>query len=204
MPARNIVRINITEGYFHVYTRGASKKLIFLEDSDYQRFLNLVQRYLGESDEADIRGRQYRSFRDRLELLAFCLMPNHVHLLFFQYDEKAISEFMQCVMGRYSNYFNLKYHQSGQLTESRFKASWISNATYLMHISRYIHLNPRHWRTWRWSSLADYEKRPTNAGVNPGKIIELFSSRQHYMEFLADYEESKKSLDAIKNELANY
>lgn len=202
MPSRNVVKIDIPDSFYHVYARGASRKEIFLDDEDNTVFLNLLRRYLDVEPTKDSLGREYRNFYNSTELLAFCLMPNHFHLLFYQHEEKAISNLMRGVMTSYSGYFNKKYERSGQLTESRYKSSRISSDEYLMHISRYIHLNPKKWRTWRWSSLVDYLRAPRGSWVRPRRILELFTDGK-YEEFVEDYEENQRVLESIKAELAN-
>ena len=148
-------------------------------------------------------GREYRSFRESVELLAYCLMPNHFHILFYQEEAKAISSLMRGLMTSYSVYFNRKYKRSGPLFESRYKSSLITSDEYLMHISRYIHLNPKQWKTWQWSSLPEYLSKRDAEWVMPERILELFSSMEAYREFVADYEDSQRTIEAIKHELAN-
>lgn len=203
MPSRNIVKIDVDQSYYHVYARGASRKDIFLDEEDYRVFLNLCKRYLSREPMTDRLGREYKNFYDNVELLAFCLMPNHFHLLFYQDEAGAISHLMRGVMTSYSGYFNRKYSRSGALFESRYKSSRISDDAYLMHISRYIHLNPKQWRTWSWSSLANYLGRAESDWLRPERITELFASREMYEKFVADYEDSQRMIEAIKHELAN-
>jgi putative transposase len=105
-------------------------------------------------------------------------------------------------MTSYSRYFNKKYELSGALFESRYKASRISSDPYLMHISRYIHLNPTDWMAYPYSSIHAYFIRPPE-WLEPGRIIDLFSSLPAYANFLNDYVDYKKSLDTVKDELAN-
>lgn len=110
---------------------------------------------------------------------------------------------MRGVMTGYSRYFNTKYKRSGSLFESRYKASLISNQTYLEHISRYIHLNPKGWRTYPYSSLASYLGQPNTDWLRPKRILELFASRNEYRTFVQDYEAAQRELESIKHELAN-
>jgi hypothetical protein len=109
---------------------------------------------------------------------------------------------MRGIMTSYSVYFNRKYGKSGPLFESRYKASRISSDTYLQHISRYIHLNPRSYRRYTYSSYRAYVTGAGPEWLQPQRIIELFSGREAYAEFVSDYEEAKAMLDRIKHELA--
>lgn len=111
---------------------------------------------------------------------------------------------MRSLMTSYSRYFNLKYKRTGPLFESRYKASRIDNDSHLQHITRYIHLNPRLWQTYRHSSLKYYSD-PNSAPVwiDPKIILEVFEDNREYMEFVADYEEMRDELSYIKHQLAD-
>lgn len=123
--------------------------------------------------------------------------------MFYQIDEGAISTIMRGVMTSYSRYFNHKYDRSGPLFETRYKSSRISNDSYLMHISRYIHLNHRDWRTWQWSSCGAYANRRYPEWLKAGRVEVLFSSTAEYLKFVEDYEDEQRMRDQIKHELAN-
>lgn len=204
MPSRNVIKIDIPDSYYHVYARGASHREIFYEDEDYRYFLSLFARYLSVDERHDSAGRVYAHLSDQLELLSFCLMPNHFHLLLYQHDERMVSTLMRGVMTSYSHYFNKKYDRTGSMFESRYKSSRISSDEYLLHISRYIHLNHKDWRTWQHSSypyFVDDSKAPER--LTPSRVLELFYSREKYLEFVADYEDSQRTQDIIRHELAN-
>ncbi len=101
-------------------------------------------------------------------------------------------------------YFNKKYKLLGPVFQSRFKASMINRDDYLMHVSRYIHLNPKKYTAWRFSSLPYYYGQQSAEWLQPGKILDLFNSQMEYKSFVEDYEDHKKMLAEIKPELANY
>lgn len=204
MPSRNVVREDAADNYYHVYARGASRQAIFLDDQDHIVFLAMLKRHLSAKPAKDDKGREYYNFKDELDLLAFCLMPNHFHLMFFQRQESAISRLMQGVMSAYVGYFNNKYSRSGPLLESRYKSALVSEEPHLMHISRYIHLNPSQWQTWQWSSLPYYRGDMHADWLNTGLVLEMFFSRESYLEFVADYDDAKRALEDIKHELADH
>ncbi len=203
MPRRNVIRMDAPDSYYHVYARGNSRNRIFHDEQDYITFLNLLERYLSPDEAHNEFGVSYPNFYNRVDLLAYCLMPNHFHLFVFQRQPKDLTSLMQSVMTSYSRYFNKKYKRSGPLFESRYRASLITDDVYLEHISRYIHLNPRDWRTYAYSSLPYYLQRDEVSWVRPQRIISLFESPAAYENFVADYEENKKMLDILKQELAN-
>lgn len=109
MPSRNVIKIDIPDSHYHVYARGASRAEIFHDGEDYNYFLSLFGRYLSVDEKSDSVGRPYVHLREDLELLAFCLMSNHFHLMFYQNSEGSICTLMRGVMTSYSRYFNKKY-----------------------------------------------------------------------------------------------
>lgn len=100
-------------------------------------------------------------------------------------------------------YFNKKYKRSGPLFESCYKASLVSDEIYYQHITRYIHLNPREWRDYEYSSLPYYLQQVTDEWINPSRVLEMFKNPEDYLEFVADYEQNKEMMDILKHELAN-
>ena len=79
----------------------------------------------------------------------------------------------------------------------------ITNDTYLQHISRYIHLNPKNYKNWHFSSLPYYLEKQTASWVQPHRILELFDDKKEYANFVNDYKDYKETLDEIKHELAD-
>jgi REP element-mobilizing transposase RayT len=205
MSSRNVLKVDVAESYYHIYARGASRQPIFYDHDDYTYFLSLLHRYLSKDIVKNSIGIAYDKLIDDIELLSYCLMQNHFHLLVYQVNEGAMPRLMRGVMTSYSRYFNKKYQRSGSLFETRYKASRISSDTYLMHISRYIHLNPRQWRSYVYSSLPYYSEKAANTEdwLKPEKILSLFSSRQEYMQFVEDYKDLHDLYENLKHELAN-
>lgn len=150
----------------------------------------------------DKSGREYPSYRGQVELLAFCLMPNHYHLLVYQVDREAMTKLLRSVGTAYTAYFNQKYEWTGHLFQGRYKASMILDDAYLQHISRYIHLNPEKYRQWEFSSLPYYLGAKRSSWLNPQPMLDLFKG-DSYSNFLSDYEDYKKTLGAIKYQLAD-
>jgi putative transposase len=203
MPSRNILKEYAPESYYHVYARGSSKQKIFLDASDYHYFTGLFERYLGVEQKISKTGEPYPNFNKRVKLISYCLMSNHFHLLVYQEDIDDLQFFMRSIMTSYCRYFNLKYKKSGSLFESRYKASRINSDQYLEHISRYIHLNPRRWDMYFNSSFKFYKDGGEPEWLSSVPILDLFSSRGDYVEFVADFEESRDMLAEMKYELAD-
>lgn len=203
MPTKNRVKNYAPQSYYHVYNRGVNKRNIFLDDSDYSVFLNLFKRYLSD-DSPDRFNRIYKNLSDEVKLLAFCLMPTHFHLLIYQEKQTGMTNLLQRVMTSYSIYFNKKYRRVGPLFQDIYKASRISSDGYLQHISRYIHLNPEQWRDWEFSSLDFYLGNKQAEWLDQKIILELFEDQNEYLDFVSDYEDHKRSLEAIRSDLADH
>lgn len=204
MPSKNVIRHYDSDAYYHIYNRGVEKRDIFLDEEDYGVFLSLLKRHMDDKPHQDKSGRQYEQFKD-IELLAFCLMPNHFHLFIFQGDDaQAFTKLMQRISTSYTMYFNRKYNRVGHLFQERFKASRITSDDYLQHVSRYIHLNPREPFSYKWSSLPYYEGKLQAAWLKPQKAMAQFNNFKDYQQFLKDYQGQKKILDELKRELADH
>ncbi len=205
MPGKNLEKVYLEHSFYHVYNRGNNKETVFHDPEDYSVFLSLFKRYMSDKPVKDNKQREYPWLQHEIELVAFCLMPNHFHMLVYQNTPEAMTKLLQHVSTAYGMYFNKKYKRVGRLFQSRFRASMISNDSYLQHISRYIHLNPKHYKDWKYSSLPYYLGFKKAEWCKPQKIMELFDNKPTlYKKFVSDYEENKKILDDIKHELANY
>lgn len=203
MPSRNVIKQDAPETFYHVYARGINRQRIFKEAADYEKFLKLFERYLSLKETKSSAGVSFPNYYNRLELVAFCLMPNHIHLLIYQRQAGVMPQFMRGLLTSYSMYFNKKYKRSGPLFESRYKASMITSDDYLTHITRYIHLNPRNWLDFEYSSLPYYLQQITDEWIRPERIYSQFATPEEYLQFVQDYAQNKEMLDILKHELAN-
>ena len=193
MPSRNTVREYDAPAYYHVYNRGAGGIAIFRDAQDKRKFLSLLERYLDDKQTA------YPTYS--IELLAYCVMNNHYHLLLFQPDKHSeITNLMKSVSTAYAMYFNFKYKNMGHVFQSVFRASRITDEPYLLHISRYIHLNPETYRTYKWSSLPYYLGSEAPKWLHPRRLLDM--NPVNYARFLEDYEDRRKVLKEIKDQLA--
>jgi len=158
MPSRNIIREFGPEQYYHVYNRGVEKRLIFLDDQDYTVFIGLIKKFLAGESNGNNR-HTYMLLNDDVQLLSYCLMPNHFHLLLYQNTNDGITKFLRRLSIGYVMYFNNRYARVGGLFQGRYKASCIERDDYLHHISRYIHLNPGKYKQWPYSSYQYYSQQ---------------------------------------------
>lgn len=191
MPTKNIIKISVADSFYHLYSRGVNKQPIFADNDDYEFFLGLLKRYLSPESNKRTNRTPYKSYFTLVDLLAYCLMPNHIHLLIYQHNETdSLPGLMRRIMTSYSMYFNKKYNRTGPLFQSRYLASLIDNDPYLHHISRYIHRNPKLWSEYEFSSLKYYSGEAFADWVKPGAILKLFdSSPKKYLEFVANMDE---------------
>lgn len=203
MPSRNVTKEQVADSYYHVYVRGINKQNLFNLDNDYKYFIGLVERYFSQEVLVSKNGGLYPCFLGKIEIVAYCLMPNHFHMLIYQVDVPFLEKFMRSLMTSYSKYFNLKNKRTGSIFESRYKAVRIDQNVYLQHISRYIHLNPRRWERYRYSSLRYYRDGNAPHWLNANRILEQFSSARSYMEFVSDYQEMHDTLSDLKHQLAD-
>jgi len=164
--------------------RGNNRQAIFLNEVDAQRYLV-----------------ELRQCRDALpyRLLAFALMPNHVHLVMEVVDEGSLSDVMHRLATGYTRYFNARYGRVGQLYQGRFYSNHVDRESYLLEVTRYVHLNPfrahlvEEPADYRWSSYRFYlgiEPDPLEL-VEPDRILSLFGDmpeamRRGYRRFVED------------------
>lgn len=201
MDSRN--RIDVAETYTHIYNRGAFKQPIFKSSKDYAAFLQLLKRYLGEHSSQNTQRHGYANFSQSVELLAYCLMPNHYHLLLYQKEDNVLSPLMRRVGAGYAQYFLKQYQHSGAVFQGRYKTKTISNEAYLWHISRYIHLNPHDseqgYADYSYSSYHNYLGRKKADWLKPQRILALHGGKDEYKKFVADYAGYRKELKDIKS-----
>lgn len=204
MPSRNTIKQYSSHSYYHVYNRGVNKQKIFNEAADKAYLLKIFQRHLDEKD-ISVRsdGVDYAKFNNNIELLAYCLMDNHFHLLFYLGEDKtALTKILQSVFTAYTMYFNKKYKRVGTLFQGVYKATTIDDDSYLLHITRYIHMNPRYYKTYHYSSVRYYLGQNPPNWINVAKCLDLFAG-DDYMGFLEDYEAQKSIWDELKYQLAD-
>ncbi|MDO8493203.1 MAG: transposase [bacterium] len=138
--------------YYHAYNRGVDKRNIVQEEYDSERFLQALIEFnvvepIGSIYENSFRKDQLGSLASKSEKLVnvvcYCLNPNHFHLLLEQIVEKGIERFLHKLSTGHAKYFNKKYKRSGSLFEGTFKAKHVSSNDYLQYLSAYINLNNR-------------------------------------------------------------
>ncbi len=193
MPGRNVRKIYAEDSYYHAYNRGVNKEPIFRDDEDYRVFLNLLKRLLSHEPEKDIYGRVLSNYHDIINLNAYCLMPNHFHLLLHQKTSTGITRLFRSLSTSYSLYFNKKHGRVGHLFQDNFRASLINNDEYFRYISCYIHLNPNNYKEWSYSSLPYYLGTHNADWIKPECILGACGNSASYLSNLEDLSQDMKT-----------
>ena len=200
---------------YHVYNRGTDKRTLFRDDTDRQRFMKLL--YLSNSVESiNVRNilrkdnEPYTSKRGAplVSIGAYCLMPNHFHILLTPRVKDGVPKFMKKLCTGYSMYFNRRHNRTGTLLEGRFKSKWIDNDIYLKYLYAYIHLNPlKLWsrvevvsepsieetlnyiESYKYSSLPSYLQvtRLENVIIDPKPFPDYFETSADHINELKDW-----------------
>ncbi|MDP4030953.1 MAG: transposase [Patescibacteria group bacterium] len=212
MPAKNALKTYNENSYYHLYNRGVNKGLIFLDDQDYKTFLSYLKFYLSP---VNLRGeslklpptRQLKNYHDKIRLLAYCLIPNHFHLIVWQKSFDGINFFMRSLATKYVRYFNSKYKRIGPVFQGVYKAVLVEGEEQLIYLSKYIHRNPLEilpTRTllvdYKYSSYGNYLGMFNQAWIYKDDILGLFSQtdpRNSYEAFVAKTDE--RDLPTIKS-----
>lgn len=190
MPPKNSVKLYIENGHYHVYNRGVEKRIIFLDDRDYKTFLHFLKFYLDPEEKTDrhtgIPNRM--SLADEISLLAFCLMPNHFHLLVKQTKKDSLTKLMRRISTNYVMHFNKRYQRVGPLFQGIYKAALIDTDDLLLHVHRYIHRNPIELigginpisalADYPYSSYGDYVEKRHSAWVQTQPILSYFGKNK--------------------------
>lgn len=215
MPAKNSVKEFRAHAYYHIYNRGVEKRIIYLDDQDYRVFDSYLKVYLLPKDEIGLRTTlnnltsspaqkadairllKLNNFSDSVQLLAYCLMPNHFHFLIKQSEASSIDIFMNSLTTRYSMYFNKRHKRVGHLFQGTYKAVLVDSEPQLLHLSRYIHKNPYikgvPLQRYPHSSYPSYLNLKTIEWVKPADILNYFSksgfnSYKNFVEDNSDYD----------------
>ena len=173
--------------YYHIFNRGVDKRAIFTDAADQQRFLQSMAEFnttepIGSLYEINYRNKNFggrtatktnKNQKRIVELVCFCLNPNHYHFLLRQLVDQGISEFMKRLSGGYTWYFNHKNDRTGSLFGGKFKSKHVDSNEYLLHVSAYINLNDRVHRL-------DHNGGPT-AKTTTAKKVKSVSSWDEYI-----------------------
>jgi len=166
---------------YHLLNRGVEKRNVFVEEADYVRFVHdmYIFNNLAPVD-PNHRFKKIKNHRKRnllVDIHAFCLMPNHYHMLVSEKNDNGISNFMRKLNMGYAKYFNEKYSRTGVLWQGIFRKIQVKRDAHFLYIPYYIHLNPLDLTVPKWRD---------GAVQNPGKAIDLLL-RYRWSSFMDYY-----------------
>ena len=204
MPVRKIVFAN--DYYYHIYNRGVEKRIIFQNKKDYNTFLEILIYYLVPDKKwpKQIFSRKPQvKISQGVSLLCYCLMPNHFHLLVKQKEDNCIVAFMNALGITYARYFNKKYDRVGSLFQGRFKAKLVETDEYLLHLSKYIHLNPEEFYkksilSYPYSSYRFYVDGGPKQFIDTETVLSYFSSEHKNLSYRAFVEKTESDLSIVE------
>jgi putative transposase len=205
MPTKNSRKIYRENSYYHVYNRSIDRRIIFTSAREHRYFLHLLSRYLTPPKSGLLPDNKYSRYKlfEEIQVLCYCLMPNHAHLLLYQKSSRSTPQLLQKVFTAYSQWFNLRHQRQGSLFEGRYKAVLIETDEQLIHTSRYIHRNPHKnnpcLEKYPYSSLSYYldRQKPKPAWLHTHRILDYFSPTNHevkYANFVYEVDEGTWSL----------
>jgi len=206
---------------YHIFTRSIADFKILNKAGDFERMKHLIMYYLVKNDIKfsnfiGLKIVRKEGFNNALELfskgkeglvqiISYCLMPTHIHLALKQLAKSGIHKYMKDILNSYTRYFNIKHKRKGPLWESRFKSVLVDSDEQLLHLTRYIHLNPSTAKLvekpedWKFSSYGEYLSRENNiiSFCQFDDILDIKPAT--YRKFVNDQISYQRELAKIKN-----
>jgi len=178
--------------YYHIYNRGNNRQDIFFEEKNYDYLVKLLEK---------------NKEKYNLTIVAYCLMPNHYHLLIRQDGDSQISQFIRSTFQSYVQAINRAYDRSGRLFEKQGDGKEVDDEGYLMHVCRYIHLNPleagivKRLEDWRYSNYPEFIGVRHRHLYENSLVNKWFESGKEYRQFVMEYFEEKNRYKEIEKYL---
>lgn len=198
--------------YYHIFNRGVEKRTVFLDKRDYDRFIETMVYY------QEIKPLCRFSFKKRdiflnsppvksnkqVEIISYILMPSHFHFILQQISNNGIPNFISKLENSYTKYFNTRHKRIGPLFQGNFKAKRVEDDEQLLHLSRYIHLNPltdylvKDLKRYVYSSYPEFLDVSENNICNKEVILSLFKTKAKYEKFVLDQEDYGRKIKEIE------
>ncbi len=212
----------VTGEIYHVFNRSVALQPIFKGSRDYVRVLELIDYYrylnhpmrfshynrLPPQTKIKLLEHLYKTDDKYIDVYAFSLMPNHYHLLVKQLKDDGISTFFRLIQNSYAKYLNTKSKRFGSLFQQMFKAVRIETDEQLLHVARYIHLNPltsyiinkkSDLEKYRWTSFIDYLSSSPRLFINTNFLNKYFNTKSNFKEFTFNQLDYQRNLERIKH-----
>jgi len=195
---------------YHIYNRGTEKRDIFLDKFDYHRFLETLVYYQDKNNLCRFSYSNHElnlaASHNQFDILNFCLMPNHFHLLLSQANDDGVSLGISKLLNSYTRYFNTKYQRVGSLFQGVFQSVPVLSDEQLIHTARYIFLNPLvdhlvdKLPSYKWSSYNEYfSKVISNPPVcNQEMLLRYFDGHDSFQRFVTDFADFARSKKDMK------
>lgn len=192
---------------WHVVNRGVDGKRVFRDEKDLERFTSTLAYYKQVDPVARFAFKERQPLKPlsklMVEILTYCLMPDHFHLILQENRSGGVSKFMSKVTNSYTRYFNSKYDRAGSLFGGSFKRALIEDDYQLVNLSRYIHTGPL-----REKIVIDLRRFPFSSYLHhlglrddicdPERVVKQFSSLAQYEAWVRDEEDFRLTLPRIK------
>ena len=212
----------VTNEYYHIFNRSVGQQPIFRNVREKNLFTEIIEYYhfsdkkprfsfysrLPQKQRKELLHSLYKNNNKHVEILSFCLMPNHYHLLAKQTSDNGVSEFCRFVQESYAKYFNRKTQRFGSLFQSPFKAVRIENDEQLLHVSRYVHLNPltsyiirdeNDLIKYLWNSYVDYISNNAREFISTSLIRSLIKKEDTFKNFTFNQLDYQRKLESIRH-----
>lgn len=211
----------VSDNYYHIFNRGVNRQPIFNEKPNYIRAVNLIRYYkvieypvrfskflLLSNDQRKSIWNRLTNEKSYVDIVAYCLIPNHFHLLLKQNIDNGISKFLGNFQNSYVRYFNRKYDRIGPLFQGPFKSVKVDTEEQLLHLSRYIHLNPyssaiinsiNDIEKYTWSSFHEYLNIAKFQFCLKDVILNSFKDNKGYKTFVLNNAEYQRELNRIEH-----
>ena len=201
----------VTGDFYHLYNRGLEKQAIFVNTRDYSRFIKTFFYYQIQNPKPKFSKYSVSKVfpidpnKKIVDIICYCLMPNHFHLLVRQLQDGGISEFMRKFIHSYTKYRNIKHKRQGPVFQGVFKSVRVESDEQLLHLSRYIHLNPyvsnliKDLKLYSWSSYNTYIDPVENQPLAKHEVLNFFKSTYYYQKFVLDQADYGTTLEILKH-----
>ncbi len=210
----------LNDYYYHTFNRGVDRRPIFQSKREYDRFMTTIRFYRYAQNKLKLARfltlpyseqivflDQQRQQKLHVEIVAYCLMPNHFHFLLKQKIDNGIATFISNLSNSYTKYFNTKHERIGPLLQGIFKAVFVETEEQLIHLSRYVHLNPvasavirvSDLNSYAYSSFQEYLGFDTSILCTKDIVLSNFATIEKYKEFTYDQIGYSRELENIKH-----